>query len=374
MTIDKTLVSGRRFMFSIAFYLQASALLTAFLAGITKHEAWLPLLFGMVLCIPLIFLFRTLMVMFPDKNLLQVLDEVYGPVAGKILGISYVWFFTTLTALNVLDIGDFAKITVMTETPHMVLTLICMLVAVWAVRHGFKIVSRYSALFTIVEFTIVAVSLVLLINQMDFSNLLPVFTQPTIKYIQSTHIITSIPFGELVVFLMIMPCVQKLSPRKITKYWFVGVAMGMIVVFAVLVRDISILGNAIHLFALPGLVTLRLVNLGEALSRVEIIFSIALIMLLFFKITVLCYVTTIAVAQVFRTTHYRHLALIVGILVIVYGSTLYSSSVEHSLFARTIEPFIWLLFELLLPLLTFILAKVRRLPKPSAEAVPAQEV
>ncbi len=373
MKIDKSQISGRRFMFTVAFYLQSSALLTSFIAGVSKQEAWIPVALGIILCIPFIFLFRTLMVMFPEKNFLQMLDEVYGKVAGKIIGIGYVWFFLTLTALNLRDIGDFAKITFMTETPHMMLTLICVLVSIWAVRHGFRVVSRYSMLFTIAEFIIVALSIVLLLDQMDLTNLFPVFTQPVMKYVQSTHIITAIPFGELVVFLMVTPCVKKLTPRETTKYWFIGMAMGMAVLLVVLLRDISILGNTLHLFALPGLVTLRLVNIGAALSRVEIIFAIALIMLLFFKITVLCYVSTIAVAQLFQTTQYKRLALVVGILIMVYGPTLYPSSVEHTTSARTIEPFILSIFEFVLPLLTFILAKARKLPRLNAAAIAEQE-
>ncbi|HWQ75003.1 MAG TPA: endospore germination permease [Syntrophomonas sp.] len=374
MKIDKSQISGKQFMFTVAFFLQSSALLTAFLAGITKNEAWIPVAIGIVLCIPLIFLFRTLMVMFPDKNFLQVLDEVYGPVLGKIIGISYVWFFITLAAVNLIDIGDFAKITFTTETPHMVPMFICVLVAVWAVRHGFKVVSRYSKLFTMIEFIIVGVSIALLFNQMDFTNFLPVFTQPAVKYVQSIHIIATIPCGELVIFLMVTPCVKKLTPREATKYWFGGIAMGMIVLLIVLLRDIAVLGNALHLFALPGLVALRLVNLGEALSRMEIIFALALVMLLFFKITVLCYVSTIAVAQLFKTTQYKRLALIIGILVMVYAPTLYSNSVEHSVSAQSIVPFIWTPFQILLPLLTFILAKVRKLPKTTASEMKEQEV
>ncbi len=374
MKIDKSQISGKQFMFTVAFFLQASALLTSFLAGVTKNEAWIPVIIGSILCLPLIFLFRTLMVMFPDKNLLQVLEEVYGRIMGKILGAAYVWFFLTLAAANMIDIGDFAMITFATETPNVVLTLICVLVTVWAVRHGFKVVSRYSKLFTIVEFIIVGVSFVLLLNQMDFTNLLPVFRQPAVKYVQSIHIIATIPCGELVIFLMVTPCVKKLTPREATKYWFGGFAIGMSILLAVLLRDIAVLGNALHLFALPGLVTLRLVNLGEALSRMEIIFAVALVMLLFFKITVLCYVSALAIAQLFQTTQYKRLALAVGILIMVYAPTLYPSSVEHTVSAQTIVPFIWTPFQILLPALTYILAKVRKLPRTAAEAVKGQEV
>lgn len=367
MSMDKSQVSGTRFMFAIAFYIESSALLTAYLAGVTKHESWIPVVIGIVICIPLIYLFRTLMLMFPDKNYLEVLEEVYGPVAGKVVGVSYVWFFLTLTALNVRDIGDFTQITVLPETPYVVLTLCCVLVAVWAVRHGFKVVARYGSVFTIIEFFIVAVSVAFVSTQIEPSNFLPLFTQPAVKYVQSTHIIVTIPFGELVVFLMVTPCVRKLSSREATRYWFCGVALGALVLLTVLLRDIAVLGNALHLFSLPGLVTLRLINLSAALNRMEIIFVIATMMLLFFKIAVLIYVSAIAVAQLFKTTHYKRLALIVGVFVVAYSPTLYPSSVEHTLSGRTVEPVVWTLFEILLPLTTFLVAKLRKLPGTAVE-------
>ena len=137
MIIDKSKVSGSRFKFALAFYLQSSALLTSFLSGITKHESWIPVLIGVVLCIPLIFMYRTLMVMFPDKNFLQILEEAFGKVFGKILGVGMLWYFLNLTSLNVLDLGDFMKISFLPATPHLVITLCCLLLSVWAARHGF---------------------------------------------------------------------------------------------------------------------------------------------------------------------------------------------------------------------------------------------
>lgn len=374
MRIDKSKISGTRFMFSIAFYLHSSALLTSFLSGITKQESWIPIIMGVILCIPLVYMYRTIMVMFPDKNLFQVFEEVYGVVLGKIISVFYVCYFLTLSALNVTDFGDFIKNIGMVETPHMVFTICCVLVAVWAVRNGLKVVTRYSSAFAFIEFIIVGFTLILVINQINFNNFLPLFTQPLMKYIQSTHIITMIPFGELVVFLMFTPCVEKMTPKQTTKYWYKGLAMGAIVLLVVVLRDISILGNAIHLFTLPGLVTLRLVQMGNVLNRMEIIFAIAVMMLLVFKVTLLIYITTIAIAQLFNTTQYKYLALIIGVFVIFYSPTLYSNAIEHVTYARTIEPIIWTLFQIIFPLLTIILAKIRNLSEKNKSPVSIQEV
>lgn len=360
MRIDKGQISGSRFMFTVACFLQSSALLTSFIAGVTKQDSWFPVLSGIVVCLPLVYLFRTLMVMFPDKNFMEMLEAAFGRVAGKALGVAYIWFFLTLAALNLKDLGDFTKVTVLQNTPHVVLTVMCALVSAMAVRHGIKVVARYGALFTIIEFFIVAASLVLLLDHIRFRNFLPMFTLPAIKYVQSTHIIATIPFGELVVFLMLTPNIR-MERRDAAKYWFFGVGMGMLTLLVVLLRDISVLGNTIHLFALPGLVTLRLAYIGEALSRIEILFAVALILLLFFKITLLCYVSTIAVAQFVKTPAYKRLALVVSALVVAYVPTLYPNSVEHAASGRDIVPFAWTVFEIFIPLALFAVAKWRKL-------------
>jgi len=347
-------------MFAVACFLQSSALLTSFLAGVTAQDSWLAVLSGAVLCLPLIWLYRTLMVMFPGQNLIQILAEVYGPVAGKMIGTAYAWFFFTLTALNLMDLGDFVKITVMAETPLVVLILMCVAVSAWAVRYGIRVVTQYGALFVVVEFAIAAVSVVLTINQIDLENFLPMFDQPIYRYVQGIHIIATIPFGELVAFLMITPNLR-LSSHDITKYLFWGVGLGGLTLLIVLMRDIAVLGNTLSMFTLPGLITLRLVSMGAALSRMEILFAVGLIMLLFFKITFLYYVSVITVAQLLEVKTYRFLVLAVGALVITYGFTLYPSPVEHAASAREIVPIVWTLFEILVPFLTFIIARSRKL-------------
>jgi len=166
----------------------------------------------------------------------------------------------------------------------------------------------------------------------------------------------------LVVFLMIHPCV-KLSRSDATKYLFLGFWLGGITILIILLLNIGVLGNMLDMFTLPTLVTLRLVNLGIALSRMEVLFAIILIMLLFFKITILYYISVLAVAQLFNIKAYQHLVLAAGALMIAYGLTLYPSLVEHAASAQEIVPFLWTPFEILLPMLTFMIAKIRKLPK-----------
>jgi spore germination protein KB len=362
VVVDKTEIKGVRFMFTVAFFLQSSVLLTSFLNSILRQDSWLGVMFGIVLTLPVIWLYRTLMLEFPDKNLLQVLEQVFGKILGKIIGIGYAWFFLTLAALNLSDLSHFTNLSIMNDTPAVVLMIICIIVSAWAIKYGINVVTRFSAAFVIFEFIVTATFLLLVINQLEMKNFLPIFAMEPIKYIQGTHVSATIPFGELVVFLMLTPNL-KLDGKKITKYWFGGVAMGMFTVLGVLMRDIAILGETMELFKLPGLITIRLISMGEAFSRMEILFALALMVLLFFKVTLLCYVSTVTFAYIFKTKAYRYLALITGVLVITYIPILFKTPIEKIAFARRFAPFLFMLFEIIIPFVIYIVAKMRKMPQ-----------
>ena len=361
MRIDKSRIQGTQWMMAIACFIQASALLTSFLSAITHQDSWLVVLMGIFICLPLIWLYRCIMVRFPDRNLLQILEDVFGKAGGKILGLSYIWFFLTLGSINLMDLGDFTKLVIMRRTPSVVLLILCILVSSMAVRRGAKLVTRYSTLFVAVAYIILFLSIALILNIADMENFLPMFEYPLKRYIQGTHIIATIPFGEVVIFLMLHPCV-KMTRKETTMYLFIGFGLGAFTILSVLMRDIAVLDNTLALFTLPNLITLQLVNFGMALSRVEVLFMVILVMLLFFKITMLYYVTVMSIAQLFQVKTFRHLVLAVGILMVTYGLTLYPCPVEHAASAQEITPILWSVFEIIIPLVTFHVAVIRKMP------------
>lgn len=358
MRIDKAQISGRQFMLAMICFLQASSLLMAFLSGITTRDSWLVLIFAILVGLPVIWVYRELMLLFPEENLIQVLEHVLGPLAGRILGGLYVWFFFSLTSLNLMDEGDFTKLTLMRDTPQVLMMTLCILVALIAVRRDVRLVTQYGALFMSINFIILTITILLLLNQLDVAHFFPILDQPVMSYVQGTHIALTMPFGEVVVFLMLTPNV-KLTRHEATKYLFGGFLVGAFTAVISMARDIAVLGNTINLFTMPPLVTLRLVNLGTALSRIEILFAVVLIMLMFFKITVLYYVSVLALAQLLRVKPYRRLTLAAGALILSYGLTLYRCPVEHTASAREVVPAAWTFFELVIPLLLLLVAKFR---------------
>lgn len=359
MTVEKSKISVGQFMFSIACFIHSSSLLSSFFVPITKQDSWLAVIFGIIVCLPVLWVYCSLAKAFPDLNLIQINDKVFGCIIGKIISAIYVLFFLTLTSLNLRDLGIFVNKSIMSKTPFAFIIVLFILLCAWSVYYGLEVVTRYSILFVIISSIILLITIIATLNLMHFDNFLPILHQPIKNYIQSTHIISVIPFGELITFLMITPNIDT-KPKKLKRYFFGGFLIGGIVILIVILRDTAVLGNTLEYFALPSFETLRLASLFKTISHMEILFAILLIILLFFKITFIFYVSLLAISHMFHIKTYRPLILPCAAIIVTYSIFVFNNIVQHFTIGRETVPFIWTFIEILLPLFTLIIAYIKK--------------
>lgn len=365
MELDNEKITPQQFMFSVACLIQASALLSSFLSPVANHDSWLAIVLGMLASVPFLLVYVSLMKVFPKKNIIQLNDIVFGPVLGKVISICYIWFFLTLTSLNLLDLGSFVKLTIMNDTPVIYIVVLCMLICALAIRSGLSVVTRYSFLFSMISVGVLVFSVLTTLNQMHLTNFMPVLDQQPVRYIQSVNIIMTIPFGEVTVFGMIYPHV-KWNKRGIGAYAIPGFLLGGMVMLGVVAHDTSVLGNIAPMFALPSFETLRMVSLTQSLGRMEILFAVVLIVMLFFKICILYYVSVSALAQILNMKSYHPIILSVGACIVAYSFFLYPSSAQHAASGQQVTPILWIFFEFLVPVIALLVTWLRKLPARAA--------
>ncbi len=362
MKIETGRITSFQYMISITCYLQASSLLASFFTPLVKQDSWLVVLLGIAAAMPFLLVYLALMRTFPGKNLIEMCQAALGNIGGAVAALLFIWFFITLASVNLSSFGVFIRQTIMVETPTIATVIVCMLFSAYAVSNGLKVVTRYAPVFSLMGYALTALGIIFTLEIMDFNNFLPMLTMSTVKYIQSVNIMTTIPFGELVVFLMVAPYVSR-GKKSRGAYLFGGFLLGCLTFLALTLRDTAVLGNVGLLSAQPSFETLRMVNIGSLLNRVEIVFAIVLILQMVFKIMFLYYVTVLATAQLFRVKSYNPLVLIMGALITVYSVFVYPSTVVRASLGREVLPILWLLFELLLPLLLLVVGRVRGLHK-----------
>jgi spore germination protein KB len=355
--MKKEQISTAVLTFSIGCFMQSSTLLVGFVTATTKQESWIPVLAGIVLTLPLIWIYFKIADKYPGKSIIEIDDLVFGKVIGKFFSVVYILFFISLSALNATIIADFLVSSVLPETPKLAGLILFMLLCAYALSKGIETITRCSTLFTFIIIIVVVVNGILMSKNMKADNFLPVFSLPLKKYIQATQTEVFLPFGEIFVFFMLFPNMQ--NPKDMKKSFMRGYMIGTGTMLMIMLRDISVLGPTIGLVTIPAYESVRLINVANILTRMEFFYATLLIVLSFFKVSILYYASTKAVTELVGMSSYKCLLRVMGVLIVIFTLINFKSANEHAAWGVSASSFYSSFFILILPLITLITIAIK---------------
>lgn len=367
-SLDTSRLTRRQLLFSAACFIQGSALLSSFVMAMTGREAWTAAILGFFISLGLVFLYTALVGRHPGKNLFSIFEAVFGNTLGRVISLLFVFFFLTMTSVNVNDVSNFVVDYIMPYTPPMVIVLTFLVICGWAASKGVGGMCRLGFLFFVLVTAVTIINSVLLAKDMDFSNLLPAFQLPVPTYIKGACMVASVPFGEILVFFMAAPNVEK--GGNLRKPLIIGLLIGAVTLLEVILRNIAVLGNLASVASLPSYEAVRHISFAEIITRVDVLYALAMLFLQFFKVSLYFYAATIGLAQIFRLKSYTFLLPVMGALAAVYSLIVFGPSMENTYWGSNIIPLFAALFEGLLPLLTLLVSLLRgrgrRIPRREA--------
>lgn len=361
MSIEKGKISNQQLLFLMAGFVQGSVLLIDFTVGITEHQTWMVILAGLAITAPVILSYVALSKRFPGMNIVQINDMIYGHFLGKVISIYYIFFFLMTLSFNIRDIGELYTNFLMQDTPFIFLLIVFTATCAYAVTKGIEVLARTSHLFVLTGLFVIIGTFILLVDQMDFTNFLPFFEQPFIRIFQGIHIVSTIPFGETVVFLMIMGCMNK--SEYLAKNTFLGLLIGVISLLIVSVRNTAVLGKTQSIWTSTSFQSIRLINIGTVLPRMDFLIGIAQTILIFFKCSLFFYVLVVALSQLFGLKSYLPLVLPLAGIEVIIAATVFQSPVDHAMITQNAGIIYSAPLVFVIPPISLLIAKIRGFPK-----------
>jgi spore germination protein KB len=313
---------------------------------------------GMILSIPVLCLYVYLAKQHPNKNLFQINRSVFGPVLGFIISALYLWFFMTLSALTLTHVARLINLTLLPETPMSFTKLILVLVAAWSVKYGPESVTRYGAAVVYTSILINVAGIVFTFNRLSISHFLPLFDAPPANYIQGIHTTMTIPYGETVIFLMLMPAVNE--QRKLAKSFIFGFIAGALLLILNVLHDVATLGCLTGWFVMPSLESFRLLSGSQSIGRIDILFATGLVMQIFFRLSIVLYASTLGLAQLLNLENYNTLPFILGVFLVIYSSSVVTDVIQHLGTASSFVPWLWSFFQHFLPAMTAVVYLIQK--------------
>ncbi|MHA6487780.1 spore germination protein [Bacillus cabrialesii] len=356
--MEKAQISIRQlFVMIIIFELGSSLLITP--GTIAGRDAWIAVLLGCAAGLFLFYLYQGIYQCYPDFSPKEYMDDMLGTTLSWIFSFLYILYFAYIAARVLRDFGEMLLTFAYHDTPIIIVNALLIVVSIYAVRKGIEVLARSAELLFGAMYLLGALGLVLLIvsGSVEPQNLKPVLADGVYPIVHSVFTQTMyVPFGEVVLFVMIFPY---LSDRKgVKKTGMLAMIISGLVVTLTVAINISVLDVDLTLRSqFPLLSTIQTIKVEEFLDRLDVLFMLALIIGGFFKVSLYLYAVVVGASTLFKEKNPSQLAYPMGFGILVLSITIATNFSEHLNEGLNVVPlYIHLPFQFLFPLFLFIIA------------------
>lgn len=359
--LENAKINIRQFAVLVSIFTIGSSILVApsGLALTAKQDAWIAAALGLGISYLFIWLYTVLGSRFPNMTLAQYSEVILGKWLGKFVSLLFVSYFFILAALLLREIGDFVVVQVMPETPVQSIMMLYLAIVLMAARLGIETLARAAEIFFPWTIALFLFLVLFLLPELDADKIQPVLGEGVKPVLRAAFPFLGLPFLELVVFLMIVPYVNR--TKGVGKAIFTGISIEGLAIIIITTISILVLGDDFTARSTyPSYVLAKKISIGNFLERLEAIMAGIWFLSLYFKLAICYYASALGLAQTLKLKQYRALIFPLGMILLVFSIF----SVPNLSYFKSFLAHIWtpysLTYGLFLPLLLLGVAVLRK--------------
>jgi len=356
-------ISERQGIILIIMFILGNSLLIG-PGGQAKQDAWLSIIIAISWAIILLLMFSRILSLYPGKDLFDIIQIVIGKFMGKIISILMIWFAFHLGTLVLRNLSEFTNALVLPDTPVVVPMFFFTILLIWSLKEGIEVLGRWSEFFIWIAIIMFLTVSVLSISLMDISNLKPILNDGVKPIIKGAFSNFTFPFGETVVFTMVFSNISKIKSYKRT--FIVALLIGGGLLFLGTLRNILVLGSeTLSRVYFPSTMVISLIHLGDLIQRLEMTVIIEYLVCIFLKVSICIFAVCNGFSKVFGFNDYKFIATPVALLMLSFSFIIYKSTMEMSSWTINIYPYYSFVFEVIIPLVIFIMVEIKNKKTPA---------
>lgn len=306
-----------------------------------KQDAWIVVILAMLGGMVLILLYCWLLKLFPDATLFHMFENTFNKYIAKVISFLYVLYFAIIASHVIGDITTLTSLYILSETPEIVIEIIITLVAMYGVFLGIETFARFGILVFIFIVPLVFFFFIgpILSDRANFQQLLPVLENGWLPIIKETFpIIFTNPFGEIVVFLMIIPYVT--NNKKVLHIGILSMlSIGVLFLIITITNIITIGPTFIEISLYPTIETVRGINILNFIQKVEGTAVFLFLILNYMKIMLHLFAASTGANILFNTKNYRKYIIPISVIVFVLSHLSIQDVVLHFFIDTKIVPY-----------------------------------
>lgn len=321
-----------------------------------RHDMWMTPIVGALIGFITVYITWKLHQLFPKSTPIQYSERILGKAVGRLFSLFLVSFYIHDTGIAVRQYSDFISGNVMRETPEIVFSISIVFVSALAVRGGIEVIARAAVICTTI-FLSTSLVLLLLIKDIDISNMLPILEDGLLPVIKGGLVHTAW-FSEFFLLAFIYPFIN--TKRKGLKS---GMKASLYVMLLLLYFHFFVLTilevSAINQFY-PVYSIIRSISVFGFFENFEVLVTASWVLGNFVKVSVFLYVGSLGLAQLLRLSNYRIIVFPVSLLLVLLSYWDIPNIVELVDFLAKVQPFYFVLVQTVFPLFLLLIALARR--------------
>ena len=345
---------------------QATILVILFVLGNTllvgtgtqaKQDVLIAIIIAMLWSTILLLMFSKILSLYPEKDLFDILEIIMGKFIGKTISILMIWFafHTGTSILRILS--EFTKVIVLNQTPVVLPMIFFIMLLIWSLKAGIEVLGRWAELFSLIIISIIIIVPILSISQMDINRLKPILNNGIEPLLKGAFSSFSFPFGQIIIFTMVFSNIAKAKNYK--KIFMIGLLISGGLILLTTSRNILVLGSeSMSRVYFPSTTAVSLISIS-LLQRLEVEVIIVFLVGVFIKISICIYAVCNGLSKVFGFNDYKFIATPVALLMLNFSFFIYESTMDMSFFIINIWPYYSFVFQVIIPLIIFIVAEIK---------------
>ncbi len=353
----KEQISGSQAYLLMITFIMGTSLAFVSYSG-SRQDTWISMLIALLLAIPIVLIYGSILNDHPDKDIFQILEHIFGKFFGKTIGAFYLFYFFHLGAICIRNMTEFIQVSSFSETPQYLSALFIGILAIYILKAGLEVIARVNKFIFPLLIFIIGITLIMVIPKAKPTNFLPILENGWSPVLKASFSKFTFPLGETVIFLAFLNTVEEKD--KSSKIYLRGVFIGSIIIFTVIIRNILVLGfPSLSSAVFPSYDAVSLIDIGNFIRGVEIIISIVITIAGFIKLSICLLASSIGVARLFNFDDYKWVSAPLALLMMSFSFILYDSTM-HMIEWIDIYKYYALVFQVILPILILIFGRLKK--------------
>lgn len=325
-----------------------------------NNGAWISLIlsygYGMIILGGILYLHR----MHIGLSLVGYSRHLIGNFATVVISIPLIGMLFFAVPGIVAGIGDFFTVTMMRETPVYVFNSISLMIAALTVRAGIRVMARMFTFLVLILLIFAVLVMVLALPMYDPEYLLPFLPQGLKPVFHGSYITAGFPYGEVVLFSMLLPFVRSEKKPALRRRLFVSLTVTCFMLLCSTLCTIMAFGPSAGLYKYSLYILAREIQIVEIIQRVESIIGMALMFGSYMKTVLFLFILNQILTEVFRFQNDRTFIFPITMVCIMLSLTMFDNEADFNEQVYTIWPLFVLIVSSLLVGLFSIITMIKK--------------